>query len=176
MDVRVIGLGNVLMGDDGLGPYVVKTLEARYAFPPDVTLVDAGTPGLDLVPFLVDADVVILIDTVKSSECPGTVRTYDKGVLMKHAPQPRLSPHDPGVKQTLMMLDFAGHAPREVLLVGVVPQWVATCPHLSEPVKAAVPLAIERVLYELKRLGLRPWPNPEPHAPDIWWENEPAHA
>ena len=90
MDVRVIGLGNVLMGDDGFGPYVIKTLEALYEFPADVSLIDAGTPGLDLSPFLMNADVVILADVVRASGEAGSVGTYGREDLMRPGLEPRL--------------------------------------------------------------------------------------
>lgn len=173
MDVRIIGLGNVQMGDDGVGPYVIRMLEAAYTFPPDVTLVDAGLPGLDPAPILADADVVILVGALRSPEAPGVVKVYDKGVVMRQAaPKPGMV--DSGVKQTLCTLDFAGRAPREVLLVGVVPQWVATCAHLSDAVKRAVPCVVEQVLHELARLGVPACARKAPHLPEIWWEAAPA--
>jgi hydrogenase maturation protease len=171
MDVRIIGLGNVLMADEGWGCYVLKVLDATYAFPPDVTLVDAGsTPGRDIVPYLVDADVAIIVDAVKAPEPPGTVKVYDRGVLVTDVPQPRVCPHDNCVRPALVSLGLAGHGPRDVVLVGLVPEWRATGPHLSEPARRAVPIAIECVLSQLERLGLRPHLKPGPHVPDIWWE------
>ncbi len=53
--IRVLGVGNALMSDDGLGPYVVRVLEAFYEFPADVEVIDVGTPGLDLTPYLLNA-------------------------------------------------------------------------------------------------------------------------
>src|SRR5436853_927958 len=108
------------MGDDGLGPAAVRAFEAEYVVPPEVEVVDLGTPGLDLLPWLADVDRVILVDTVKSDRPPGTVRLYDKADIMRHAPMQRIGPHDPGVKDALFALEFAGRAPREVLLIGVV--------------------------------------------------------
>jgi hydrogenase maturation protease len=174
MDVRIIGLGNVLMGDDGVGPFVVKALEAKFVFPPEVSLIDAGTPGLDLLPFLVDADVVILVDTVNASDAPGTVKLYDRAALLKHAPQPRTSPHDPGVKQTLLALEFSARAPREVIVIGVVPESVEAGPGLSAAARRGAAVAADRVVYELERLGIRARRDVHAAAPDIWWEQRPV--
>jgi len=88
--VHVIGLGNVLMGDDALGPWVIHHLSANYELPDDVQLLDAGTPGLDLTPYLSGVPVVILVDTVRSDGAPGELRLYRKESLLKLAPQPRL--------------------------------------------------------------------------------------
>ena len=70
---NVLGLGNVLMGDDGFGPAVVRAFENAYAVGPDVLVVDVGTPGLDLTPWLADVDRVIIVDTVKSELPPGAL-------------------------------------------------------------------------------------------------------
>ena len=120
--VRVLGLGNVLMGDDALGPWVIHRLEATYVFPPEVEVVDVGTPGLDLVPYVAGPCGIILVDTVHSKGAePGTIRIFDRDALVKFGPKPRLSPHDPGVTDAILAVEMAGEAPAFVTLVGVVP-------------------------------------------------------
>lgn len=170
--IAVIGLGNVLMGDDAFGPWVVQTLLADYEFPEGVAVEDLGTPGLDLTQYVTDLEALVLVDTVRSGAAPGTVRLYRRDELLEHAPQTRLSPHDPGVKETLLTAEFAGRAPGEVLLVGVVPADTATGVRLSPALRAAVPFAVAEVLRELERLGSPALPRRAPRAPDIWWENE----
>ncbi len=173
MSVRVLGLGNVLMGDDALGPWVVEYLQAAWEFPDGVTVEDVGTPGLDLVPYLSDATHVVIVDTVRSDGEPGGLRLYRKAEILKVPPQPRLSPHDPGVKETLLALDFEGNGPNDVLLVGVIPGSVEMGVGLTPGVKDAVTRAAGEVLKELERLG-RP---ARPRVPALslapWWE-EPA--
>jgi hydrogenase maturation protease len=170
MDIRVLGLGNVLMGDDGIGPYVVEALNAAYEFPAEVTVIDVGTPGLDLAPFLIGADAIIVIDSVRADSPPGTLRVYARDALLAHAPPQRLGPHDPGFKQTLLTLDFAGCGPPRVLLVGVVPRTTAPCPRLSAAVRGAVPAAMGAVVAELARLGVPPRPRPIAATASPWWE------
>lgn len=169
--IAVIGLGNVLMGDDAFGPYVIRELQARYAFPAEVELQDLGTPGIDLTARLVGLDAVIVVDTVKSAGAAGELRTYRRDEVLRHAPQPRLSPHDPSLKEALLMAEFAGGGPRELLLVGAVPQSVATGVGLQAPVRAAVEGAVAAVVDELGRLGARPRPLPAASAASIWWES-----
>lgn len=167
--VGVIGLGNVLMGDDAFGPWVVQTLLAGYEFPDGVSVEDLGTPGLDLVPYLADLDALVLVDTVRSEAPPGSLRLYRRAQILEHPPPARLSPHDPGVKEALLATEFAGRGPREVLLVGAVPAGTAMGVHLSPAVREAVPLAVAEVLRELERLGRAARRRPSPLAPDIWW-------
>jgi hydrogenase maturation protease len=76
--IAVIGIGNVLTGDDAVGPHVVRVVEARYALPADVQVIDAGTPGYDLTAFLVGLDAAILVDAVKAKAAPGELRVYEK--------------------------------------------------------------------------------------------------
>ncbi len=168
--VRVLGLGNVLMGDDAFGPWVIEFLSAGWTFPGEVSVVDVGTPGLDLVPYLSGASHVVIVDTVRSDGNPGELRLYRKAEVLKVPPQPRLSPHDPGVKETLLMLDFAGTGPEEVLLVGAIPGSSAMGVGLTPALQAAVAPAAAEVLRELERLGCPAAPRAGaiPAAP--WWE------
>jgi hydrogenase maturation protease len=170
MDIRVLGLGNVLMGDDGFGPYVVEALTAAYEFPPAVSVIDVGTPGLDLAPFLIGADAVIVVDTVRSDGPPGTLRSYSRDALLEHAPPQRLGPHDPGFAQTLLTLEFAGLAPRDVRLVGVIPQTTAPCARLSPPVRASVAGAVEAVVCLVRAYGADVTPRARARRAAPWWE------
>ena len=174
--IKVLGLGNVLMGDDGVGPYVIQVLEATYACPMNASFVEAGTPGLDLIPFIDDADLLLIVDTVRATGLPGEIRLYGRDALTAHQTMPRLSPHDPGLNEALASLQFSGGGPRDVLLIGIIPGNVATGIGLSPAVRAAVPAAVETVARELERRGaplLRRVPR---GTPDIWWERstEPA--
>ena len=170
MRISVLGMGNVLMGDDGAGPNAVATFAAQFDVPEEVTLLDIGTPGLDLVPHLAGVDTLLLVDTVRSDAPPGTVRTYDKATLLRAKLPPRLSPHDPALGQCLAMLEIAGCAPREVLLVGIVPEVTAFGPGLSAAVKNAIPGVVERIAMELRARSVHVEQRPAPEAPNLWWE------
>lgn len=143
--VAVIGIGNVLTGDDAVGPHVVRVVEARYALPPDVQVIDAGTPGYDLTAFLVGLDAAILVDAVKARAAPGELRVFEKADLLSRKPVLAVSPHEPGVREALLNADFMGVAPPVVRLVGVVPARTETGIGLSPAVRAAIPAAVERV-------------------------------
>lgn len=167
--VRVLGLGNVLMGDDGAGPWIVEELLARWTFPPDVAVADLGTPGLDLIPFLAGAEAVVLVDTVKADGPPGTLKLYRRDEILRHPPGPRVSPHDPGVKEALLTLELAGGAPAEVVLVGVVPGFVGKSVLLTPTVRDAVERAAAEVVRILGEMGLAPEPRPDPRPVEPWW-------
>jgi hydrogenase maturation protease len=168
----VLGLGNVLMGDDGLGPTVIAHLQARFRFPAAVRVEDLGTPGLDLHPHIVDADELIVVDTVRADAPAGTLRLYDRQALLQRPPPARTSPHDPSLKDALLSLQFAGAEP-EVLLVGVVPRSTENRLALSAEVAAAVEPAIAAVLARLAELGHPVEPVAAPQPPDLWWLDSP---
>ena len=152
--VRILGLGNVLMGDDALGPWVIHRLEATYVFPPEVEVVDVGTPGLDLVPYVAGPCGIIIVDTVhvKGAE-PGTIRIFDRDALVKFGPKPRLSPHDPGVTDAILAVEMAGEAPAFVTLVGVVPDSVKAGVGLTPPLQDAVARAADEIVVDLLARG-----------------------
>jgi hydrogenase maturation protease len=167
--VRVLGMGNVLMGDDGFGPFVVRSMEAAYECPAGVEFIDIGTPGLDLTPYLLEVDAVIFVDTVSSPGAPGELRLYDREHILKHPPQMRAGPHDPALKEALLTVAAAGAGPSQVTLIGVIPQWVATGLVLSPCVQAAVAPAIAAVVEVLDALGAPPRRRVHPYPPDVWW-------
>jgi hydrogenase maturation protease len=166
----VIGIGNVLTGDDAVGPTVLKLLEARYQIPDEVLVLDAGTPGLDLTAYLAGLEGAVLVDAVKAKGAPGELRTYGKDELVAKAPALAMSPHEPGVREALMNADFIGVSPRVVRLVGVVPGSVETGIGLSAGVRAALPAALAQVVAELAALGVALRERVPPAEPDLWWE------
>lgn len=170
MRIAVIGIGNVLTGDDAVGPTVVRMLEAAFEAPDDVLVLDAGTPGLDLTAYLADLEGVILVDSVRAKGAPGELRVYGLEELLARAPVLATSPHDPGLREALLHAQFMGVAPRVARLVGVIPAAVETGIGLSAPVRAALPAALGRVREELAALGVALRERVPPREPDLWWE------
>ena len=170
--IAVIGLGNVLLGDDGFWPFVVELLRARWKFPATVALVDAGTPGLDLVTHLDGREVAILVDTVAATGAAGELRRYRGEELRRMPPKPRVSPHDPAVQEALGITELAGRGPREVLLLGVIPESRELGAGMTHSVRAAAAVAAALVVRELASYGAAPLLRPEPGDPDAWWRRE----
>ncbi len=172
--IAVIGIGNVLTGDDAVGPTVVRLFEAAHELPPGVEVVDAGTPGLDLTAYLAGLDAIVLVDAVKANGAPGELRVYSKAELLRKAPIVATSPHEPGVREALLHAEFQGVAPPVARLVGIVPEQVETGIRLSAAVRAALPRAVEQVAAELAALGAPARRRDPPLAPDLWWEKAPG--
>ena len=150
MSTAVYGIGNILLGDDGVGAAVVRYLDRNFAFD-NVTLEDLGTPSLDLPSYLAGYDSVIFVDAVAADGPPGTIHLFSREEIINAPPGIRISPHEPSINDALIVLDFAGTAPRDVVLVGIVPETFEGGITLSPSVGAAVPHAAGAVIAELAR-------------------------
>lgn len=170
--IGVLGIGNVLMGDDGVGPYAVKLLEARYEFPENVILEDLGTPGLGITAAFSDYDAIILIDSVSAKKKPGEVQVYRKNELVDVPVKPRVSPHDPALVEALLFAEFSGKCPQEAVLVGVVPQACELGCAMSDAAHLGMEAAMRAVLEELNHLGAVAKLKEKPDEPAIWWQKD----
>ncbi len=168
--VLIGGIGNVLLGDDGVGPYVVRLLNSQYAFESGVEVIDLGTPALDLIDQFSGKDAVILIDCIQSDDAdPGSVQLYRKDDLIRHRPEVRMDPHSPALVENLLSADLFGLSPRELLLVGIVGENYAPGCSLSASVEAAVPQIFREILRELDRVGVNYERREKAIDPQIWW-------
>ena len=173
-NVAIIGIGNILLGDDGVGPYVVRTLEASYEFAPNVQVLDVGTPALDFIDNLVGMDAVILIDSVENDRPAGTITLYRKEDILRHGISVRMDPHSPALGESLLTADLIGICPKELLLVGITGRTYDAGCELSPEVRKTVDLAIDVVRAELRRLGVPCSLATNQAEPDIWWAH--THA
>ncbi len=170
--VLIGGIGNVLLGDDGVGPYIARLLAARYDFGEGVEVADLGTPALDLIDQISTKDAVILIDSIDTDAAPGAIMLYRKEDIVRHCPAVRMDPHSPALVDTLLSADFFGIAPADVLLVGIQAESFGAGCSLSQPVAAAIDKVIREVLSELERLGVEHRLREHPAEVDTWWTPE----
>jgi hydrogenase maturation protease len=148
----VLGLGNVLLEDDGVGAAAIALLVDRYDAPRGVEVLDGGTLGLSLLPYLDSADAVILVDAVRAEGQPGSLVRL-AGDDVASAVATRLSPHQVGVADLLDGARWLGRYPRRVVLLGVVPESMDLAVGLSGSVRAALPSLVERIVDEAGALG-----------------------
>jgi len=120
-DLLILGLGNVLCGDDGLGAAAVARTIRGWSLPQGVRVHDGGTLGLALLPLLEAARDVILVDAVRADAAPGTLVRLE-GHDVPAAALERLSVHQVGVADLLSALAWRGHMPRRLVLLGAVPE------------------------------------------------------
>lgn len=146
--VLLVGVGNILLRDEGFGPHVIKAL-GDVQLPPCVELLDGGTAGTGLLDFIRDRQKVIFIDAVKADAAPGSIFRMTAEDFAK-SPGQSISLHEFGLGQTLLMAKQLNCAPRQVILFGVTPKDISCGLELSAEVAAAIPGVIELILDELR--------------------------
>jgi hydrogenase maturation protease len=148
----VLGLGNVLLEDDGVGSAAVALLLDRFEAPAGVRVLDGGTLGLSLLPYLDEAETVILVDAVRADARPGSVIRLD-GDDVAPAVATRLSPHQVGVSDLLDGARWLDRYPSRVLLLGLIPQSMNLAVGLSPLVRASLSELVDRIVDEAQALG-----------------------
>lgn len=163
----ILGLGNVLCRDDGLGIAAVEELCRRYEAPAGVAILDGGTLGLALLAHVGDADDLVLVDAIRT-ETPAGSLVRLSGDEVAPAVRERLSVHQIGVADLLDGMRWLGLRPRNLVLLGLVPETLEVGVGCSPAVAAALPRLVDEVAQEAARLGhpLRPRQSVEiPEAP-----------
>jgi hydrogenase maturation protease len=151
----VLGLGNTLLGDEGIGVHAVQRLRARYCFPETTQVLDGGTLGLDLLPYVEDADCLVVIDAVQMDAEPGTVVRLE-GEEVPAFLSVKVSPHQMGLPDILAAAKLRGRYPSDIVLWGVQPGVIDTTLELSAPVASQVDALVEGVLADLAGWGVKP--------------------
>jgi len=151
--VLVLGIGNLVMSDDGVGVKVVQRLQRQYSFAENVEIMDGGTLGLDLLPKLEGIDHLIVVDAVETGRKPGTcVRLA--GEELPIALETKVSAHQMGLKDLLSVARLLGHSPGEMVLIGVQPGSIEMDTELTPEVAAVLQVLIDNVLKELIKIGV----------------------
>lgn len=148
----VLGLGNLLLEDDGVGSAAVALLNERYAAPEGTQVFDGGTLGLSLLPYLEDAETAILVDAIRTDGQPGDFVRLD-GEEVGPAVATRLSPHQIGVADLLDGARWRDRYPKRVILLGLVPASMELSVELSPRVRQALPGLVERIVEVARELG-----------------------
>ncbi len=150
-DVLVLGVGNVLLRDEGLGVHAIRRLTERYILPEGVTVIDGGTSGLDLLDLIAGRDHLIIVDAVAHDGPPETMIRMVDGEIPAFL-QTKISPHQLGLSDLLAVLQLTGDAPARITLFGLQPVDMGLGLELSAPLSARVDALVEAVASELSAL------------------------
>ncbi len=153
--ILVLGIGNLVMSDDGVGVVVVQRLQREYRLPAHVDVMDGGTLGLDILPRLEGIERLIVVDAVETGRKPGT-RVRLTGEDLPLALETKISPHQMGLKDLLAVARLMGHFPGEMVLIGVQPDDIEVGAELTPEVGAQVDTLLASVVDELRSWGIRP--------------------
>jgi len=149
--VLILGLGNILLGDEGVGVRVIRELERSYSFPPGVELLDGGTAGFDLLSLIEGVDHLIVIDCLEGHLEPGTIARIIPEIIPDRV-LPPLSLHEAGLTEVLALAKLSGSCPQTVIF-GIQPENKAYSLNLTPKVEEQIPRLIEAIFCELVRLG-----------------------
>jgi hydrogenase maturation protease len=153
MRIIVLGVGNILLSDEGIGVRAIEKLQQDYDLPPEVVIIDGGTTGMEMLEDLSNADHIVIIDAVRSGKAPATIiRLADEQVPVFF--KTKLSPHQIGLSDVLATLEFIGEQPGGVTVFGVEPVSLETGMALTPQVEARLPALLELVATELRELGV----------------------
>ena len=150
--ILVLGIGNVLLTDEGVGVRVVNELARRFVFPDRVELLDGGTAGIELLRHIAGRDHLIIIDAMKCGQPAGTVVRVE-GTDVPAAFRTRISPHQLGLSDLLAAAILTDELPKNLVLYGVEPASLEPGLELSAPVEASVDKLLKGVCDELRALG-----------------------
>jgi hydrogenase maturation protease len=167
--ISVIGLGNVFLGDDGFGPLAIETFRCEYQCPSSVEVLDLGTPGLDLAPYLYDRQLIIVVDTVHSETPAGTLSIFHEEDFLSHRAKLRITGHDPGLWESLAHLRLAGHAPDELIILGVNPKACEFAGRISACISSIASCASAMIAHALLEHGVECVVRQPRCEPDLWW-------
>jgi len=144
----VLGLGNVLLTDEGIGVHVINKM-MEMGFPPEVELVEGGVDGLRLMGVVMDIDRLVVIDAVKGGGSPGSIYRFGPEDLINNTDTSKMSVHQIGILEVIRLSGLVGKVP-ETTIIGVEPKSVEMGMELTPEIQSKVPRIIELVLDELK--------------------------
>jgi len=142
--VVLLGVGNILLSDEGVGVRIVEAFAARHMLPDWVQVLDGGTCAMEMLEDLENLDLLVIADCVRVGADPGSL------VVLSDEQVPaffrtRLSPHQVGLSDVLATLHLTGRAPRKVVVIGVQPVSMSLGMELTDPVRALLPAALARI-------------------------------
>jgi len=146
--IVVLGVGNLVMSDEGLGVRCIERLQLAGVLPPDVAIIDGGTSTSELLGELESLDLLVIVDAVAGGGPPASLVRLEADRIPA-AFSNKLSPHQHGINDLLATLQFLGRAPGRVVVLGMVPARIALGLELSAEVEAALPALAAQVVAEV---------------------------
>jgi len=157
--ILVLGIGNVLWADEGFGVRCVERLARNWVFPDNVKLLDGGTQGLYLLPFLEEADTLIVFDAVDYGLAPGTLKIVEGDAVPQFMGAKKMSLHQTGFQDVIATSTLMGYRPETLILIGCQPEELEDYGGgLRDVVAAQIDPAIAVALERLRDLGIVPEP------------------
>lgn len=152
-EITLLGVGNILLTDEGLGVHIVNELRDAYTFTPEINIIDGGTMGMELLTYMRGMKKLLLVDAVNGGEKPGTVYEFPHKELEKYFTD-HISVHEVGMQDILRIRHIQEEPLEDAVVIGVEPASLDVGFEPSEPVAAVLPDIKERVLKVLASWGV----------------------
>ncbi|NPA41947.1 MAG: HyaD/HybD family hydrogenase maturation endopeptidase [Aquificae bacterium] len=151
--MTVLGIGNTILSDEGLGVVAVETLRQRFDFDPPVELIDGGTIGIDLLYFIEDAELLLVLDAISGGGPPGTFYKF-KGEEVRKYFRNKVSMHEIGFQEVLGLLELKGNKLKEIVVMGLEPKVIDMGTELSPEVMNNMEKLLDEALSQLREWGV----------------------
>lgn len=165
----ILGVGNILHADDGIGIKILKYLESRYRFPSGIELVDGGTVGAQLDRSIVNRDWIIVIDALDVQGTVGEVKVLSGDEFINRPGITKMSPHQVGFLDLIQLMKMEGTEPKQIDLIGVIPANTNSGIEITPEVDDAIEEVVSKLLNLLKQKGVVPEKRDPVLKPDYWW-------
>ncbi|MBD3224124.1 MAG: hydrogenase maturation protease [Caldithrix sp.] len=152
--IAVMAIGNLLQSDEGAGIHVLNEMEKHWRFSPPIHLIDGGTMGNDLLPYLEENERIILLDAVNFNENPGFIGTIENEDILRRI-NTKLSIHHLGLSDVLSAAQLLDIEPEEIYLIGIQPENIEMSTELTNTVRQRVPKMIEIAIAKLEEWGVQ---------------------
>lgn len=151
----IVGVGNVLFKDEGVGVYAARYVHDNYEFTPEIEVIDGACLGFTLMPYFQEYDYVVIIDTVSIDDKPGSLYRLPAEEMLGLGSY-RQTAHEVEIVEMLEICSFLEHM-AEVVILGIVPEDIDSVEMgLTDPLKKAFPDMVDYILKEIKSCGIIP--------------------
>ena len=153
-NIAILGIGNLLQSDEGVGVHLINRLEKEYNFNPHINLIDGGTMGIDLLPYLEQNDKIIILDAVNFDEAPGFIGIIENEDILRRL-NTKLSIHHLGLTDVLSSARLLDIEPSEVYLIGIQPKNIEMGTELTDEISLKLDNIIEAAVNKLREWGIK---------------------
>jgi len=151
--VTILGLGNILLTDEGVGVHTVNEFQKRYVVPDYVEIVDGGAAGLDLIPFIEGREKVLMVDAVNFDKDPGFIGLLENEDIPVRITE-KASMHHLGLLDVLSIVKLSGNYPKELCLIGIQPKSLELGLDMTPEICDKKEALIERVATKLREWNI----------------------
>ena len=153
MKTIVIGLGNILLKDEGIGVHAVNAVRERYTFSPEVEIIDGGTLGLDLLHYFEGRDQILIVDAVDFKKDGGYIGVIEDDAIPS-ALFAKLSVHHIGLSDVMFAAKLLDYKPSKIRLIGIQPQSLNVGLDMTERVSSKMGELIDKIVMTLKEWNI----------------------